>query len=54
MCIRDRDWTVDEDDLCELTPGTKDNLGITLSIASGSKDAGTYAITVNGPTKTMR
>ena len=42
---KETDWTVDEDDLCELTPGTKDNLGITLSIASGSKDAGTYAIT---------
>ncbi len=39
------DWTVNETDLCELTPGTKDNLGIALSIASGSKDAGTYAIT---------
>lgn len=39
------DWTVNETDLCELTPGTKDNLGIALSIASGSKDADTYAIT---------
>ena len=38
-------WTVNEDDLCELVSGTKDNLGIALSIASGSKDAGTYAIT---------
>lgn len=37
-------WTVNEDDLCELVSGTKDNLGITLSVASGSKDAGTYAI----------
>lgn len=39
------DWTVNETDLCELKPGIKDNLGIALSIASGSKDAGTYAIT---------
>ena len=41
------DWTVNESDLCELKPGTKDNLGITLSIASDSdaKDAGDYAIT---------
>ena len=39
------DWTVNESDLCELKPGTKDNLGIALSIASGSKNAGTYAIT---------
>lgn len=39
------DWTVNESDLCELKPGTKDNLDITLSIDSGSKDAGTYAIT---------
>lgn len=40
-----RDWTVNESDLCELKPGTKDNLDITLSIDSGSKNAGTYAIT---------
>lgn len=40
-------WTVNEDDLCELVSGTKDNLGITLSIDSGSKDAGAYAITGN-------
>lgn len=39
------DWTVNESDLCELTPGTKDDLGIALSIDSGSKDAGAYAIT---------
>lgn len=38
-------WTVNEDDLCELVSGTKDDLGIILSIASGSKDAGAYAIT---------
>lgn len=39
-------WTVNEDDLCELVSGTKDNLGITLSIDSDSdaKDAGAYAI----------
>lgn len=41
------DWTVNESDLCELKPGTKDDLGITLSIDSDSdaKDAGAYAIT---------
>lgn len=38
-------WTVNEDDLCELVSGTKDNLGITLSVAPDSKDAGAYAIT---------
>lgn len=38
-------WTVNEDDLCELVSGTKDNLGITLSVAPDSKNAGTYAIT---------
>ena len=38
-------WTVNEDDLCELVSGTKDNLGITLSVAPDSKDADTYAIT---------
>lgn len=40
-------WTVNEDDLCELVSGTKDNLGITLSVAPDSKNAGTYAITGN-------
>lgn len=39
------DWTVNESDLCELTPGTKDDLDITLSIDSRSKNAGAYAIT---------
>lgn len=38
-------WTVNEDDLCELVSGTKDNLGITLSVAPDSKNADTYAIT---------
>lgn len=39
------DWTVNESDLCELKPGTKDDLGITLSVAPDSKNAGAYAIT---------
>lgn len=40
------EWSVDEENLYDVDgDGTKDNLGIILSIASGSKDAGTYAIT---------
>lgn len=42
------EWSVDEEKLYDVDgDGTKDNLGIALSIASGSKDAGTYAITGN-------
>lgn len=37
-------WTVNEDDLCELVSGTKDNLGITLTVVN-AKNAGKYAIT---------
>ena len=43
--VKDTDWKVTDGEIYQLTPGTKDNLGIALSIASGSKDAGTYAIT---------
>lgn len=40
------EWSVDEGKLYDVDDdGTKDDLGIALSIASGSKDAGTYAIT---------
>lgn len=40
------EWSVDEGKLYDVDDdGIKDNLGIALSIASGSKDAGTYAIT---------
>lgn len=40
------EWSVDEEKLYDVDgDGTKDNLGITLSIDSGSKNAGTYAIT---------
>ena len=40
------EWKVSDTDLFDVdNDGIKDNLGITLSIASGSKDAGTYAIT---------
>lgn len=40
------EWKVSDNDLFDVdNDGTKDNLGIALSIASGSKDAGTYAIT---------
>ena len=39
------EWSVDEEKLYDVDgDGTKDNLGITLSIDSGSKNAGTYAI----------
>lgn len=40
------EWSVDEGKLYDVDDdGTKDDLGITLSIASGSKNADTYAIT---------
>lgn len=40
------EWSVDEENLYDVDDdGTKDDLGITLSIASGSKNADTYAIT---------
>lgn len=40
------EWKVSDTDLFDVdNDGIKDNLGIALSIASGSKDAGTYAIT---------
>lgn len=40
------EWSVDEEKLYDVDgDGTKDNLDITLSIDSGSKNAGAYAIT---------
>ena len=40
------EWEVSDTDLFDVdNDGTKDNLGIALSIDSGSKDAGAYAIT---------
>lgn len=43
--VKDTDWEVTDGQIYQLVPDTEDNLGIALSIASGSKDAGTYAIT---------
>lgn len=43
--VKDTDWKVTDGEIYQLVPDTEDNLGIALSIASGSKDAGTYAIT---------
>ena len=42
--VKDTDWKVTYGKIYQLVSGTDDNLGIALSIASGSKDAGTYAI----------
>lgn len=42
------EWEVSDTDLFDVdNDGTKDNLGITLSVAPDSKNAGTYAITGN-------
>ena len=43
--VKDTDWEVTAGQIYQLVSGTEDNLGITLSIDSGSKNAGTYAIT---------
>ena len=43
--VKDTNWEVKEGKIYQIVPGEDDNLGITLSIAAGSKDAGTYAIT---------
>lgn len=41
---KDTDWKVTDGEIYQFVPDTDDDLGIILSIASGSKDAGTYAI----------
>ena len=43
--VKDTDWKVTYGKIYQLVSGTDDDLGITLSIDSGSKNAGTYAIT---------
>lgn len=45
--VKDTDWKVTDGEIYQLVPDTDDDLGITLSIDSGSKDAGAYAITGN-------
>lgn len=42
---KDTDWKVTDGEIYQFVPDTDDDLGIILSIASGSKDAGAYAIT---------
>lgn len=41
---KDTDWKVTDGEIYQFVPDTDDDLGIILSIASGSKDAGAYAI----------
>lgn len=45
--VKDTDWKVTDGEIYQLVPDTDDDLGIALSIASGSdaKNAGAYAIT---------
>ena len=42
--VKDNDWEVTDGKIYQLVSGTDDDLDITLSIDSGSKNAGTYAI----------
>lgn len=42
--VKDTDWEVTDGQIYQLVPDTEDNLGITLSVAPDSKNAGTYAI----------
>lgn len=43
--VKDTDWKVTYGKIYQLVSGTDDNLGIALSVAPDSKNAGTYAIT---------
>lgn len=42
---KDTDWKVTDGEIYQFVPDTDDDLGITLSVAPDSKNAGTYAIT---------